>query len=60
MESPETIKAIIKVLIANKENDTRRRLSGLVILFNLAFDAQSKIDLLEGKLTCSIDISIFP
>lgn len=48
-ESPAIIRSIVNKLISNKQTNTKRRLSALVVLFNLTFSAESKLEVLNGK-----------
>lgn len=48
-EESAMVKAVITSLTANKSQVPRRRLSVLVVLFNLIYKVESKVDILLGK-----------
>jgi hypothetical protein len=51
-ESPAIIRSIISKLTSNKTAAAKRRLNALVVLFNLTFSVESKLEILNGNL-CS-------
>jgi hypothetical protein len=48
-ESPAIIRSIINKLVSNKKDGATRRLNALVVLFNLSFSVESKLEVLNGK-----------
>lgn len=50
VESSAIIRSIVATLISNKQTHPKRRLNALVVLFNLTFSAESKLEVLNGKI----------
>lgn len=50
VESSAIIRSIVTTLISNKQTHPKRRLNALVVLFNLTFSAESKLEVLNGKI----------
>ncbi len=48
-ESPGIIRSIVSVLVAS-EQQAKRRLSALIVLFNLTSTVDSKLEILLGKI----------
>jgi hypothetical protein len=48
-ESPTIIRSIINKLVSSKKDASTRRLNALVVLFNLTFSVESKLEVLNGK-----------
>lgn len=57
-ESPAIIRSIISKLTSNKENEPKRRLGALVVLFNLTYSAESRLEVLNAVCSYAVDTQL--